>query len=383
MEEEKKEKEVIEEKKEEKPENVNKKPLTIAIIAIVASLVVIGLCVYLMTSLNGGYIKVKGAKAKVVLDQTKQIQYEKYDNGLVSFMIPKGWRVDVAPVDYIHYSFRAYDPNNKDYMFVFSLKLEGFLKSEKARSTYAKLYPDAVFSKLAAIDPQTAEGFYKVWNTNAKLANELDVKYEYFPYLNDFTVVDNLGSTPLGGDVLRATFKNSKDEPMQGLFTASVKSAGSYYINSDMFNLFSEKVDVAPLNVYNIIMMMTPDAEFNNWQQILDNCISTIEFSSTFVSGFNKEESTLVATIQANQKIYDSISDMIMDSWEKRNNSYDIISQKQSDATLGYERVYDTETGEIYKAYNGFTDDYSGNRYQAITDDMYTSPTSGYIEKVN
>ena len=62
-------------------------------------------------------------------------------------------------------------------------------------------------------------------------------------------------------------------------------------------------------------------------------------------------------------------------------NSYDIISQKQSDATLVYERVYDTETGEIYKAYNGFTDDYSGDRYKTITDNMYTSPISGYIEK--
>ena len=375
------EKEVKEKKKvdEIKP----KRPLLIAIVAIVVSLVSIGLCRYSLSSLGGGYIRVKGAKAKVVLDQTKQIQYEKYDNGLVSFMIPKGWRVDVAPVDYIHYSFRAYDPNNKDYMFIFGLKLEGFLKSEKARSTYAGLYPDAVFSKLAAIDPQTTEGFYKVWNHNAKLCNEIDIKYEYFPYLNDFTVVDNLGSNPLGGDVLRATFKNSEGKAMQGLFTANVKSIGTYYINTDIFNLFSEKVDVSPLNVYNINMMMTPDAEFNNWQQILDNCISTIEFSSTFVSGFNKEESTLVSTIQANQKVYDSISDMIMDSWEKRNNSYDIISQKQSDATLGYERVYDTETGEIYKAYNGFTDDYSGNRCQAITDDMYTSPTSGYIEKVN
>ena len=72
---------------------------------------------------------------------------------------------------------------------------------------------------------------------------------------------------------------------------------------------------------------------------------------------------------------------MIMDSWEKRNNSYDIISQKQSDATLGYERVYDTDTGEIYKAYNGFTDDYDGTKYQPITDDMYTESISGTIEK--
>lgn len=321
------------------------------------------------------------AKVEITPTVTKTIEYEKYENGLVSLEIPKGWKVEVAPVDYIHYSFKVYNPEDTNYMFLFGLKQEGFLKSEKARSTYAKYYPDAVFSKLSAIDPQTTEAFYKVWNNNAKLSNKTELKSEYFPYFNEFKVISNLGKTALGGDIIRATYKSSNNKLMQGLFTANVKSIGTYYINTDIFNLLSEKVDVSPLNVYNIIMMTTPDEEFNNWQPILDHCLSTITFSDKFIRGFNSEESTLVATIQANQKVYDKISDMIMDSWEKRNNSYDIISQKQSDATLGYERVYDTETGDVYKAYNGFTDDYKGERYKSITDDMYTSAISGYIEK--
>ena len=322
-----------------------------------------------------------GKQVKIVKSETSKITYEDYNNGLVSLKIPKGWKVEIPAVDYIHYSFKVYNPENKNYMFLFGLKEEGFLKSEKARSTYAKYYPDAIFSKLTPIDPQTTEAFYKAWNNNAKLSNTTELKMEYFPYLNDFNVVENLGSTPLGGDIIRATYKNDNNELMQGLFTASVKSIGTYYINTDIFNLFSEKVDVSPLNVYNVIMMMAPDADFINYQEIFDYCIGTIEFSDQFVKGFNNEESTLVTTIQANQKVYDQISDMIMDTWEKRNNSYDIISGKQSDATLGYERVYDTETGDIYKAYNGFTDDYSGNRYKSITDDMYTKSISGYIEK--
>ena len=73
------------------------------------------------------------------------------------------------------------------------------------------------------------------------------------------------------------------------------------------------------------------------------------------------------------------ISDMVMSSWENRNTTYDILSQKQSDATLGFERVYDTETGDVYKAYNGFTDDYSGTRFAPVTDDMYLKATSGEI----
>lgn len=308
---------------------------------------------------------------KITQSKAKTVKLGTFDNGLVSFKAPEGWMVEVAPVDYIHYSFRAYDPENMNYMFLFSLKLEGFLKSEAARSTYQSLYPDAVFSKLAPIDPQTAEAFYKVWNENADYANQVSVGYNYFPYLYDFTVIENLGASPLGGDVLRATYTNAEGETNQGLFTASVYDPGSYYIYG---------VDVFPLNVYNTILMTAPDDDFVNWQPIYDECVASVQFSQTFVNGFNAEEGQLVSTIIANQKVYDSISDMIMDSWEQRSNSYDIISQKRSDATLGYERVYDTETGDIYRAYNGFTDDYTGTRYQAVTDDMYTQGIDGYIE---
>ena len=317
----------------------------------------------------------------IVKSAASKIQYDRYDNGLVSLDIPSGWKVEVAPVDYIHYSFKVYNPKDRDYWFLFGLKQEGFLKSEKARKTFASYYPDAMFSKLSPIDPQTTQAFYKVWNKNVKLSNETELKTNYFPYLNKFKVIENLGKSMLGGDILRASFKNDDGEAMQGLVTASVMSSGSYMLNTNPFDLNSKKVDVAPLNVYHIILMTAPDDEFNNWQSVMDHCISTVTFSQAFVNGFNSEEKQLTSTIIANQKVYDGISDMIMDSWEKRNNSYDITSQKRSDATLGYERVYDTETGDVYRAYNGFTDDYTGSRYQTITDDMYTKPIEGYIQK--
>ncbi len=355
------------------------------------SLVVVALCVWGVIAIISNVVGLGGGddtikldnkeKVQIVEAKTKTIEYEKFDNGLVSLDIPKGWVVIIPKVDYIHYTFKVYDPEKPDYQFLFGLKQEGFLKSETARSTYAGLYPDAVFSKLKAIDPQTTEAFYKVWDENAKLSNETELNMSYFPYFNGFSVIENLGQSPLGGDILRASFKNSAGKEMQGLFTASVMSIGTYYINTNMWDLFSPKVDVSPLNVYNIMNMSAPSDDFNNWQSIFDHCLGSIVFSQTFVNGFNSEETTLVNTIIANQKVYDSISDMIMDSWEKRNNSYDIISQKQSDATLGYERVYDTETGDVYKAYNGFTDDYSGDRYQPITDSMYTEAIAGYIEK--
>ena len=313
-----------------------------------------------------------GCGVKIVKTEASRVKYETYNNGNLVMQIPKGWKVDIPnTVTYSGYTFKVYNPNNKDYTIMFSLGLSGFLKSEAARKKYASLYPAAVFGQLAAIDPQTTEAFFKVWNTNAKVANKV-INQEFFVYLKDYEFIDNLGKTSLGGDIIRGKFVNDNNEPMEGLFTASIFDSGSYY----MYGL-----DLAPLNSYHNILMYAPESEFNNWQPIYDYCLSTIEFTDAFMQGFNREQNAKVSNVRANAKIYDEISDMIMDSWNKRSASYDIISQKRSDATLGYERVYDTNTGDVYKAYNGFTDSYSGNRYKAVTDDMYTKTISGYIEK--
>ena len=329
-------------------------------------LLVILLCGVLIFGLTGCN------RFKIIKSETIQMKYETFNNGYLVMQIPKGWKVEIPnTVTFSGYSFKVYNPNDKNYMFMFSLGLSGFLKSEAARKKWASLYPSSVYGQLAAIDPRTTEQFYKVWNTNAKVANQA-INQDFFVYLNNFEMIENLGKTNLGGDVIRGKFVNDKNEPMEGLFTASIFDSGSYY----MYGL-----DLAPLNSYHNIMMYASESEFNNWQPIYDYCLSTIEFTEAFMQGFNREQSTKVSTVQANAKIYDEISDMIMDSWNKRSASYDIISQKRSDATLGYERVYDTNTGDVYKAYNGFTDSYSGNRYKAVTDDMYTKTISGYIQK--
>lgn len=331
---------------------------------------------------SGGKLFSKEPKVTITKNEASQVEYDTYDNSLVSFKYPKGWTVEIAPVDYIHYCFKVYNPKNPDYMLFFGLKHEGFLKTEHARQVYAGYYPDAVFSKLPAIDPQTTEGYYNKWNEIANYLNAVDLKStpNFAPTFNNLQLGDNLGTVTIGGDILRGTYTGSDGKKCQGLFTATVKDIGSYYISENIWNPLGPQVDVWPLNVYNIIFMTAPEEEFINWQPILDNCLASIEFSQTFINGFNQEETTITQTIIANQKVYDSISDMIMDSWEQRNASTDRISQKQSDATLGYERVYDTDTGEIYKAPNGFMDHYDGTKYEPITDDMYTEPTAGYIE---
>ena len=315
----------------------------------------------------------KDSKVKIVLND--EIKFTDFDNGLVKLKIPEGWKVDTIG-DYIHYTIKAYNPEKPIYQFFINLKTEGYNKSEDAKRWQQKYYPDSMFAKTSVIEDKTTEGFYKIFNDLGTLNNTSTFT---FPTLTDFTVSENLGKGSLGGDMLRATFKDANGNEGEGIFTAYVYDAGPYYVYENIIS--GKQIDIYFLNVYDAIFISAPKDELINWEESLNTIASSLEFTDSFISGFNQEQDAVMNNFQSIRSIGNQISDGIMDSWEKRSNSYDIMSQKQSDATLGYERVYDTETGDIYKAYNGFTDDYDGERYKSITEDMYTKKTSGYIEK--
>lgn len=314
-------------------------------------------------------------EVKIRESETKQIKLTKFDNGLFSLNIPEGWKVDVLG-DYIHYTIKVYNPENPMYQMFFNMKTEGYNKSQAAKKWQQTYYPNNIFAKCAVIEDKTTEGFYKIFNELGTLNNTSEFT---FPTLTDFTVVQKLGTSALGGDVLRATFKDSNGKEGEGLFTAYVYDPGPYYVTENITS--GNQIDIYYLSVYNTIFVTAQKNELIDWEDTLNKMVASLEFSNTFISQYQSQQDSVMKTFQSVRNICNQITDSIMSAWEARSASYDIMSQKQSDAILGYERVYDTEKGDIYKAYNGFTDDYSGERYKAISDDMYTKATSGYIEK--
>ena len=121
----------------------------------------------------------------------------------------------------------------------------------------------------------------------------------------------------------------------------------------------------------------TPRGEYQNWSDIYTKIQASVKYTDSYRARFSS--STASYSADSNNT---SMSDAFMDSWNKRNKSEDIMRQKQQDATLGYERVYDTQTGSTYRADNGFMEKYStldGQRYSAISDDMYTEGYQGYV----
>ncbi len=84
-------------------------------------------------------------------------------------------------------------------------------------------------------------------------------------------------------------------------------------------------------------------------------------------------------------------ADSYNEAWSNRQRVNDALSQKRSDATMGYDRLYDTETGEVYRAELGFYDQYDTHReefenidLQPVPDDdydLYEKEIKGYIYK--
>ncbi len=331
---------------------------------------------------------------KVTQTAAKAVQTEKYETADFSMTIPKGWTVTTGGTN-IYHSIRVCDPKEPLNQMFILLKADILLHSQEGKAAWQQNYSmgntqAALFAKAPVLENPSTEGFFKIFPQYAAFVSEVEPDYGgyTFPTFSGFTVTDRYESTSsmksvaLGDELLRATFnENGKDG--EGMFAASVVDFGSVRISGgNVINYQLQSADGGYYMAYNILAITAAKDTFIEWESVLADCMKTLQYSESFVNATNQASNEKVALAKQISQNFNQTMDAMMSSWESRNRSQDIMSQKQSDAILGYERVYDTDTGEIYKATNGFTDVYDGSRYKAVTDDnMYAEPISGYIEK--
>lgn len=331
---------------------------------------------------------------KVTQTAAKAVQTEKYETADFSITIPKGWKVTAGGAN-IYHTIRVSDPNEPlNGMFIL-LKAECLLHSEAGKAAYQSLYNMgntqlALFANAVVLENPSTENFFKIFTSYGDFASKMDTTYAgfTFPRYDNFTVTErfasnsNMKAYSLGEELLRATFTDG-GKTGEGMFTASVVDFGSSTISDGtVVGYRLNQADGGYYMAYNIVAITAAKDTFIEWESVLTECMKTLDYSESFVNATNQASNEKVALSKQISQNFNQAMDSMMSSWESRNKSQDIISQKQSDATLGYERVYDTETNEIYRATNGFSDVYDGKRYKPVTDDnMYTEPISGYIEK--
>ena len=288
-----------------------------------------------------------------------------------SMDIPEGWTVrSSAMYTGMFHAIHVFDPEKPANQIFFMLKMEPMFPDENSRAMMA-LSSD-LFGKYPILTNVSTQGVFEIF---PQFADAMNATADYAdiqtPYIADFSVTESFESTQgmssvaISPSILRADFTQNGTTG-EGMFTADVVP-------------FAMGTGMGYYSVYNLTVLSAEKGTFQDWQPTLKKVLSSLNYTPEFQSFAMSQSNQAASTSQSLSQSASEMSDSIMSSWENRNRSQDIMSQKQSDATLGYERIVDTETGNIYKIDNGFTDWYDGSRYKSITDDQYTDSVEAVI----
>ena len=288
-----------------------------------------------------------------------------------SMDIPEGWTVrSSAMYTGMFHAIHVFDPEKPVNQIFFMLKMEPMFPDENTRAMMA-LSSD-LFGKCPILTNVSTQGVFEIF---PQFADAMNATADYAdiqtPYIADFSVTESfesaqgMSSVAISPAILRADFTQDGTAG-EGMFTADVVP-------------FAMGTGMGYYSVYNLTVLSAEKGTFQDWQPTLSKSLSSLDYTREFQSFAMSQSNQAADTSQSLSQSASEMSDSIMSSWENRNKSQDIMSQKQSDATLGYERIVDTETGEIYKIDNGFIDWYDGSRYKAISDDQYTDSVEAVI----
>lgn len=118
--------------------------------------------------------------------------------------------------------------------------------------------------------------------------------------------------------------------------------------------------------VRHIIFERAPKGELKNWQPVYERIFSSFTYGDALTSDADVGDTASLNAAMNGRELADVIQ-----------------QEKHSDVVGGYERVYDTETKTIYRAYIGFMEDQekTQTRYMPISDEQYADGYAGWITK--
>ena len=117
---------------------------------------------------------------------------------------------------------------------------------------------------------------------------------------------------------------------------------------------------------------------FKYFQETLTNSLNSLNISQAYIDNcLNQQQQQLQGILKAGKTLSET-SDIIMNVWDSRNRSDDIISEKRSDTMLGNERVYNPDTGTVYEVPLGFYDDYNLHRERYNMDNLQLLPDNDW-----
>ena len=281
------------------------------------------------------------------------LKLAKHDGGYFSIKKPVGWKVYTAGRGST-FSFLIRDPSAAlRQIFLFGEVGPVYMSAEQKQidQQYVSMggFPVA-WLDMPVVNPLTPANFLEQFHVIAR-SQVAKSFMPQCPTLEKLQVVSSKSlASPLQGgktELIRAVFTQN-DKLGQGLFTVTV---------APMIPFMGSPGGGIGYG-FLVVGISAPKAEFPKVEASLIECLESFQLSESYVRKCMAEQEAAWRGVFKAGKTLSESSDMIMEGWQNRNRTDDIIAEKRSDAILGKERLYDPNTGEVYEFENGFHDKY-------------------------
>ncbi len=301
------------------------------------------------------------------------LKLENYDGGFFSLKKPVGWEV-VTAGGCSTFAFDARDKANPANRIFFFGEIGPVYLAESQKEVdqnYMDMggYP-VLWFEMPVIDPLTPENFLASFH----LIAQTSIAQGFMPGLPEFNDIEIIATGEettfiAGGQtkVIRALFREG-GQLGEGLFYITVAPL------IPLTGLPSGGIGYG----FCFTGITAARDDFKFYESQLQESLNSLKFSEAYVKDCLAQQQQQGAALRDIGQTLSETSDIIMDSWESRNRSDDILSEKRSDAMLGYERVYDPDTGTVYETPLGFYDDYNTNRDKYKMDNLQPLPDSDW-----
>ena len=301
--------------------------------------------------------------------KTELLQLVRWEDYSISINIPEGWNIYTGG-ECSTRSVLVRDPNSELKQLFYFSEAGPVYTSNKMKEN-DKSYMEMGGSKVIwfespVVDPLNCENFLINFGTLARTPF-FQQAFPEVPLLDEVKIISSKSidnSLPYVSDekLIRAEFKqNSKlGEGYFHIVTANVIGLGY----ATMFIGIT-----APRGLLDLIVpsLLRSIKSFEVKQEYIDSCIEA-------------QNEAAAAALEAG-RILGSSADTIMEVWRNKLESEERISEKQSDAILGYSRLYNPETDEVYEVTPEFYEYYINNSsefeinyLQEMPDDKWSYP---------
>jgi len=326
----------------------------------------------------------KVAQGKAGSRPKVSLELETFNGGFFSIEKPKGWQVIPAGAC-ATFAFLIRDPSQPLRQIFFFGEVGPIYLSQQQKQIdhqYVSMggYPSA-WMDMPVVNPLTPQNFLAQFH----LIAQSTIARQFMPQcprLENFRVISTSPQhcfLPGGQTALIRALFTREGMVGEGLFMASV----------------------APLlpstggpgggigQGFLVVGVSAPKDEFAQVESVLLRSVASYTISQSYVDDCIRQQQSAYQGILKAGKTLSETSDIIMQGWENRNRTEDVLSEKTSDAILGRERLYNPGTGQVYEFENGFYDryqirqnEYEMNNLQPLPADSYdlwtTPPLDGH-----